>query len=445
MIATVLCPLGTDSSYLIMRLLIPLALWGCSLLFAASLSAAVLVGQGPFFTYQYSPRLALGLDTNAVYEALQYVHEGPSQANCSYLCPRGTTNSSRGTVTYSFVPDPGFLMRHASIFQKSTLYTSGQIKGEYSIDGGDTFQRFHFTRNYTGSPFSHLRTRHLRNLYITNLTVRYTLDLQSGNNYNVQFLRDCDDATTALQVDGEIIGQAEAAQVRVLTTVGSRWNYLDNGSDPGPAWKLLGFDDVGWASGAAELGYGDDDEATLVGFGPNPGGKHVTTYFRHSFQVGNPRLFRELHLEVLRDDGAVVHLNGQEVFRSNLPQGTLTPQTYASIALGEPDELTFVETVLNPALLVEGTNVLAVELHQATPGSSDISFDLNLWGRVAAPRLSIHLLGECVVLSWTEPGFTLEAADEVDGEWFELQGDPTSPYSICGELLRGFYRLKEKP
>ena len=38
-------------------------------------------------------------------------------------------------------------------------------------------------------------------------------------------------------------------------------------------------------SGAAELGYGDGDEATVVSFGPSSSNKFITTYFRQSFQA----------------------------------------------------------------------------------------------------------------------------------------------------------------
>ena len=52
-----------------------------------------------------------------------------------------------------------------------------------------------------------------------------------------------------------------------LVATGSVWKYLDDGSDQGIAWYGVGFDDSGWASGPAELGYGDGDEATVVSFG----------------------------------------------------------------------------------------------------------------------------------------------------------------------------------
>jgi hypothetical protein len=166
-----------------------------------------------------------------------------------------------------------------------------------------------------------------------------------------------------------------------LVPAGSIWRYRDNGTNQGTAWRGTSFNDSAWATGAAELGYGDGDEATTVSYGPNANNKYVTTYFRHTFNVTDPGAFTSLTLSTLRDDGAVVYLNGVEVWRSdNMPAGTIGYQTYASWALGSPEEETFYDAQVAPSLLVAGQNVLAVEVHQADPTSTDISFDLRLEG-----------------------------------------------------------------
>jgi len=169
-------------------------------------------------------------------------------------------------------------------------------------------------------------------------------------------------------------------ETSVLVGTGSTWRYLDNGSDQGTAWRTASFNDSAWASGPAQLGYGDGDEATVVSYGGNPSAKRITTYFRRSFSVANPSLFSSLNLRLLRDDGAVVYLNGVEVFRSNMPAGPIGYTTLASATIAGADESTFVAAAISPSLLVAGTNVLAVEIHQSDPTSSDISFDLELTG-----------------------------------------------------------------
>lgn len=77
-------------------------------------------------------------------------------------------------------------------------------------------------------------------------------------------------------------------------------------------------------------------------------------------------------------DGAAVYLNGAEVARSHLPTGTLTSSTLAITAIAGADESAYNTFAINPGALTTGTNVLAVEIHQANATSSDISFDLDL-------------------------------------------------------------------
>jgi hypothetical protein len=159
----------------------------------------------------------------------------------------------------------------------------------------------------------------------------------------------------------------------------STWKYLDNGSDQQTAWRNPDFQDGGWKSGPAILGYGDP-VATTIGYGPNSGNKYPTTYFRRSFNVTGAANVTGLSAKVLRDDGVIVYINGVEAFRSNMPIGPVNYTTYASSVVGGGDETAYFNFTLDPALLREGNNVIAVELHQANAGSSDLSFDLELDG-----------------------------------------------------------------
>ena len=104
-----------------------------------------------------------------------------------------------------------------------------------------------------------------------------------------------------------------------LLPAGSVWKYLDNGSDQSTAWRATNFDDNAWRSGPAQLGYGDGDEATTVGYGPDSNNKYITTYFRRRFDVADRSSFTNLLLRLQRDDGAVVYLNGLEVFAATCP------------------------------------------------------------------------------------------------------------------------------
>lgn len=175
-----------------------------------------------------------------------------------------------------------------------------------------------------------------------------------------------------------------AAPAEVLIHRGAAWAYLDDGTDPGTAWRSAGFNDGGWKTGPGPLGYGDGDEATVVGFGPNGSAKLITTYFRRHFTVASPAAYAGLTLSLQRDDGAVVYLNGTEVHRSNMPAGAVSASTLASTAVGGADESAFFAASLSPGALVSGDNVIAVEIHQSAASSSDLSFDLELRAQASA-------------------------------------------------------------
>lgn len=186
--------------------------------------------------------------------------------------------------------------------------------------------------------------------------------------------------TSLLAIILFLLAPATFAADTTLVPTGATWKYLANGTDEGTAWRATSFNDTTWPSGPAQLGYGDGDEATVVGFGPDANNKFITTYFRRAFNVTNASLFSGLTLRLMRDDGAVVYLNGIEVWRANMPTGTVGFLTPASTAIAGADESTFVQTTISPTLLATGTNVIAVELHQSGGTSSDISFDLQLIG-----------------------------------------------------------------
>ncbi|MCK6502208.1 lamin tail domain-containing protein [Myxococcota bacterium] len=163
----------------------------------------------------------------------------------------------------------------------------------------------------------------------------------------------------------------------LLVAAGSTWAYRDDGSAPGADWTTLAHDDSAWSRGGAPLGYGDT-VTTTVSYGANPDDKHVTTWFRHSFRVTGADALLGLDLGLRRDDGAVVWLNGAEVVRSNMPEGAVDAGTLATASVGDGDETAYFSWSLDPAALVEGDNILAVEIHQAAVNSSDIGFDLYL-------------------------------------------------------------------
>ena len=196
-----------------------------------------------------------------------------------------------------------------------------------------------------------------------------------------------------------------------FVAAGSDWKFLDSITSAVPGWETPGFDDSSWAEDNAPLGYGDDG-LSPVGFVITDNGVNITTYFRHTFNVTDTSDLTELNLGLRRDDGAVVYLNGEEIARSNMPGGTITFSTTAAGIVGSADEQAFQPIVLDPEDLNVGENLIAVEVHQVSGGSSDISFDLALTGVRTTSASPVFLSGPGEVLATTR---ALEA-----GEWSPL-------------------------
>ena len=177
-----------------------------------------------------------------------------------------------------------------------------------------------------------------------------------------------------------VIGEA-------IVPFGSSWVFLDDGTDQGSAWIDIDFDDASWKVGPAQLGYGDNDEVTVVGFidtDPLTGGvqKNATTYFRHLFEVDEPAsggyLFR-----VLYDDAAIIYVNGISIAAStNLPADT----QFDTFSTASSNDNTLSDYLsIPPGVISAGDNIVAVEIHQVGNNSSDISFDFELIPLVNIP------------------------------------------------------------
>ena len=169
------------------------------------------------------------------------------------------------------------------------------------------------------------------------------------------------------------------ANLDVLIEKESFWKYRDTGTYPGINWTENDFNDATWNVGQSQMGYGDGDENTVVSFGGDPDNKYITTYFRKTFVVNNPDQYTgQLILQLLRDDGAIVYLNGNEILRSNISFTALNFNTPALEFAAGPSENLYHLFPVQVGQLLEGENVIAVEIRQSDPGSSDLSFDLEL-------------------------------------------------------------------
>lgn len=179
---------------------------------------------------------------------------------------------------------------------------------------------------------------------------------------------------------GIIATLSVCAQDQTLIPFESNWKYLDNGSNQGTAWRSPSFIDTAWASGPAKLGYGEGDENTVVSYGANSSNKHITTYFRHTFQINDISLVKNFLIKLIKDDGALVYVNGQNVMRSNFGTNNYNYKSLAYSTISGSEETIIWEEMIDPSYFQNGSNTVAVEVHQVSASSSDLSFDLELIG-----------------------------------------------------------------
>jgi hypothetical protein len=164
-----------------------------------------------------------------------------------------------------------------------------------------------------------------------------------------------------------------AGQPRELIGMTNAWRYEQTGADLGTNWILPSFNDQAWPEGAALL-YVEGADLPAPKNTPLQLGQ-MSYYFRTHFQYHGPTVGVTLRLSTVIDDAAVFYLNGKPLYRLEMPD-EVDRQTPANRTVGDAVlEGPFVVAGTN---LVQGDNVLAVEVHQNSLGSSDIVFGLSI-------------------------------------------------------------------
>lgn len=162
-------------------------------------------------------------------------------------------------------------------------------------------------------------------------------------------------------------------------TTSSRWYYNDSGVDLGASWSATNYDASSWSIGPSPLGYlknfQQTNAGTYIDYGADAANRIPTTYFRRNFVVNNPAFVTSVVVNVQMDDGGVVYLNGVVV--TNLRIGTPpVPYTNYTTANNGSDGQGWEPVSVSPSMLVAGTNVWAVDVHNVGPASSDLRFSL---------------------------------------------------------------------
>ncbi len=176
--------------------------------------------------------------------------------------------------------------------------------------------------------------------------------------------------------DVSIIGGGVSNDDTDLVSRGSTWRYRKGTSAPPAGWNEHGFNDSSWSQGATSIGYGDNDDATILN---DMEDNYMTVYCRRTFNVTNPNEIDNLILSTIIDDGYIAYINGEEVNSYNVSGSNFDDR--AQNAIGDGD---LIERDISSFkhLLVAGSNTIAIQVHNAGLGSSDLTFDPALISRV---------------------------------------------------------------
>ena len=169
---------------------------------------------------------------------------------------------------------------------------------------------------------------------------------------------------------------------------GDVWKYNDNGDEltVGGVFAQPDYDDsdpLVWKSGPGFLGRGESglpapglQTDTLVRGNSTNG--LITYYFRKEFEFTGDPVGAQLFIDHIVDDGVRYYLNGQVIGNIRLPNGAIdsnTPGTKLPVE-DEIEEDVLIADVSGS--IINGTNVLAAEVHNESTGSSDLVFGVRV-------------------------------------------------------------------
>jgi hypothetical protein len=220
------------------------------------------------------------------------------------------------------------------------------------------------------------------------------------------------------------------------------WKYNQSNNLDGIAWYATNYNDSAWQGpGPGLLAFENNTAITqlvhtvlLDPRTPPPGlGSGHAYYFRTRLVLTNDLSAYTLNAMMRLDDCAVIYINGTEFSRPRMPAGTITNGTFGSGAIGSGTDAIVDELfTIPPALLVPGTNVIAVEVHQVNATSSDIVWGMALDATRAVTNCSaaFAVLNEVMAnnRSYTNSDGTLT-------DWVELYNPSGVPLDMAGMSL----------
>jgi hypothetical protein len=185
-----------------------------------------------------------------------------------------------------------------------------------------------------------------------------------------------------------------------LITPDHPWRFDQTGNDLGATWRRSDFDDQNWDRGKGIHKAGKELLPTEIQTELELG---ITTYyFRAQFDYDVLIAPRSAALHFIADDGAIIYLNDQEIARVRMPE--TGPVHFLTQALENTDSDWEGPFPFDTSLIRAGTNVVAIEVHQSNPESTDVAFGLSLDITVDSGKIDDVILSELLADNRSENG-----------------------------------------
>ncbi|MEN8247778.1 MAG: CotH kinase family protein [Bacteroidota bacterium] len=170
-------------------------------------------------------------------------------------------------------------------------------------------------------------------------------------------------------IENRVFSQSNIDHWETVVYDTSIWKYTVPNATLESAWISAGYDDSGWQEGKGGIGYGDSDDSTIIS-------NTLAVFLRKKFQIEDISKIEGIVLHVDYDDGYIAYLNGVEVARRNL--GTIQFPQYDQPSLELHESLLYQGLVpeslyIDKENLVAGENILAVQVHNVSTSSSDLT------------------------------------------------------------------------
>jgi hypothetical protein len=207
-----------------------------------------------------------------------------------------------------------------------------------------------------------------------------------GTNHAALQLRD--PAQDNSRIANWAMGSANTSTPQTISLLAytNAWKFMAVSNLDGVNWTASAFDDSVWPSGPGLLAFENNAAiAPLIltplaapGVATNNAAAGHAYYFRIKLNLTKALTVPTVNVSAYIDDGAVLYVNGAEAIRVRMATGTVTNLSFATNQPPGGDAINPDTFSLPSSLFGVGTNTIAVEVHQNVPGSSDITFGLQM-------------------------------------------------------------------